>query len=216
MVRLGIAILGSAFFLGLGGRISADPIPHEANVILYSDASVEPDPLQWTLTTRQVTGGVAPLEGSATASASNSNGASVSFVSGSADWSSPGQGTVTFGDTGFLHAVPQSNGNASVIQSCWNYRFTTQDETSFSLDYAVYLSSYSSDSNGLYGFSVEVSQDGETIFQADLDLDSADSLQVDLEPYTMYTVAIYPVAAIDGNLGMGLAAMQGEFDWVIQ
>ena len=61
-----------------------------------------------------------------------------------------------------------------------------------------------------------MSQDGETFYEADLDLETADILQVPLEPNTMYTVAIYPVAEIGGNIGWGIAAMQAEFDWVIR
>jgi hypothetical protein len=140
----------------------------------------------------------------------------VSFISGTAEWSSPGQGRVTFGDTGFLHAVTLSTANASVIRSYWNYRFTTQNETSFTLDYDISLSSFSSDSTGLFGFILEVSEDGRTIYGAGLDLDTSDILQVHLKPNTMYTVAIYPVAAIGGHVGWGLSAMQAEFDWVIR
>ncbi len=210
-----LSALALGFLMSLGGMATADPTFIEAQLDIRVEAQVAPDVVQWRTQTRDQTGAYADLNAGTTINSSTSNGSITTFASAQATWSSSGQGSVHFGDTGFAQAVFSAGANSDVDNSGWSYTFTTGDEDTFALNYAVATSPETDDPTGLGGFIFAVFQNGQTIYSQDLDLDTADGVVVPLNPNQTYTVAIVPVIELSGGTGLCIAAMTGDFDWAI-
>jgi hypothetical protein len=194
---------------------TADPTFVEAQLNLRVEAQIAPDVVQWRLQTRDQTGAYADLNAGTTINSSTSNGSITTFSSAQATWSSTGQGSVHFGDTGFVQAAFTAGANSDVDNSGWSYTFTTGTEDTFTLSYAVATSRETDDPTGLGGFIFAVLQGGNTIYSQNLELDTADGVVVALNPNQTYTVMILPVVELSGGTGLCIASMSGDFDWSI-
>lgn len=204
-----------ALLVGVAGVAHADPIFIESRLKLRVEAAVVPDVPQWQVDDHYQTGDYGDMTASATAVSNTGNGVASAFSSGGITWDSSANGHLSFGDTGFFRSIAQENGTADLNDSGWSYTFITQEETTFVLDFWVDTGSVFTDTNGLYGFTLAVMQGEDMMFAQDMDLGTADSIAVALDPGETYTVVIIPNAEIDDATGLGISSMQANFDWEI-
>lgn len=209
LVALGV-MFGS---VGMG---RAAPTFIESRLYLRVEAQVVPDPLQWRVSDRHVTGGYLDQDASATASSSTNNGTAIAEAAAEMTWQSKSRGQVTFHDVGFVQAILHPTGMADINNSYWYYTFTTAHEKEFTLNYAIGIGDTTSEVVGIQGFSFVVSQNGNTIYAEDLDLNTAGSIVVPLDPFQTYTVTIIPNGAFQSDDGLAISSMWGDFSWAIK
>src|SRR5262249_27194293 len=102
MKQLGSSWLALVVVLGGFGRSQAQPTFGETRLKLRAEAAVAPDPVQWKVVERFLTGSYLDFEDSVATSSSTDNGTITALASASVTWESTSRGRVTFTDTGFL------------------------------------------------------------------------------------------------------------------
>jgi hypothetical protein len=195
-------------------RVEADPIFVKSRLKLRAEASVDPDPFQWEVSDRYLTGAYADMQGNAAASSSTGNGSITSVASASVTWESTARGHVSFSNTGYLWAVLAASGRADLNGSYWSYRFTTQNEDTFTLDYDVGIGTASTVA-GVQGFALAVYQDNQFIYGEQMDLETSGTIQVPLAPHGNFMVVILPQGDLSSGPDLGVTTMWGEFEWQI-
>lgn len=209
LMALGLVLVGA----GIG---RADPTFLESRLYLRGEAQVHPDPLQWQVTDRHITGGYFDESATVQVISSTSNGAASAFVSAEMTWDSAARGRVTFDDVGFIQVIFHPSGMADVNQTNWYYTFTTSDENLFKVDYFIGIGDSTSQIVGIQGFTVTAEQYGEVFWAQDLDLNTSGTLEIPLDPYQTYTVRIIPDGAFNNDSGQAISSMWGDFAWVIK
>jgi hypothetical protein len=194
----------------------AQVIPLDATVAVYAEVKLQGVPLQFDRTTQPADSNFDPINISANVTVSSDTSTASCFTSISAVWNAPDQGSVQFGDTGFMTMVAEDDGYVDVDGTRWTYRFRTTNAGQLAIAYEIDFMPGTTDPTGLDGFRVVVLfEEYLPIFDQTVPPGDAGVLTIPLETSSGYTVSIIPIAGLTNNLGMRVAGMDANFDWQV-